>query len=464
MFRNLRYAITVILALSAVGIVFAVTAPKREASAEKRDTSATETEAETEAPSETDALPETEEPFETLPDMSFPEDELIHFEEPVQGNGGLRSYFRRKLVIDMGKVHLYLNVREKPDETSKILSVLWPSDIVTYDARQGDWFRVVMDGYFGFVHKDYVLTDEAAYEYRRSSVGYAAMAKANNTSLYPDPNDQEHRYMYVSKGDTFRITGITDGCYRLSVPYAEVPVLYCRKSDFIPFYLFQAPGDESGLTPAEEKAMAEMEISDNLKRSKEIGEEAAEEKAIYEAYVAKLRADEEAAKEAKLQEEERKKAELKRAEEARIAEELRKKALEAEARANEWKNHVSAAPEGQTADENGRRFLGTFRVTGYCHCTKCCGVWGHDDPNYQAHGSSGIDLVDNYTVSVDPKQIPFGTRIYVVRKDGAGNVISENTYLAADQGVPAFCIDIYRRSHEDAFRVSMYYAEVYVIE
>ena len=127
-------------------------------------------------------------------------------------------------------------------------------------------------------------------------------------------------------------------------------------------------------------------------------------------------------------------------------------------------NQVSTAAGDETADEDGHRYIGTFRVTHYCHCTKCCLIWGNNDPNYIAHGSSGMTLIPDYSVAVDPNQIPFGTRLWVVRKDAAGNVISAKEYIAADEGVPAYALDIYRQRHEEASAGGMYFAEVYVIE
>ena len=122
------------------------------------------------------------------------------------------------------------------------------------------------------------------------------------------------------------------------------------------------------------------------------------------------------------------------------------------------------AEPGETANEEGRTYLGTFRITGYCHCTRCCGIWGHDDPNYQAHGASGIDLIPDYSVAVNPSQIAYGTRLYVIRRDNAGNIISEHEYLAADEGVDPYCLDLYKRLHSEASAVGMYFAEVYRID
>ncbi len=434
---RLRYVLVILSALLVVGVVAFLTIPK---AIEHREAQSTEI-----LPQETDSEAETD---ETVPESGGESEEteasLVEYTDAPDGTlTGLRRYFHRKLVIDMEKTHLYLNVRRAPDDSSEILAVLWPADIVPYDAKQGDWYRVVMDGYKGFVHADYVLTDDAALEYRKSSVAYAAMMKENDTPLFV--SDVNHVTIRAAKGEAYRIVGLTEECYLLAIGSDRYEKLYCMKKDVVTYYLFQPPGDENGLTEREAEVMASLEISENIDRTREIQAEAAEERAAYEAMKASLEA-------------------ASRAEEASRLAASSKAAAEAAARAaTAWQNSVSPAAPDETVSEDGLLYLGVFRVTAYCHCTKCCGVWGHDDPNYQAHGASGIDLVNDYTVAVNPNQIPFGTKLLVIRRDSAGNEISRAEYLAADMGVDANCLDIYKRVHRDASAVGMYFAEVYRI-
>ena len=462
MLRKYKYGIPIVIGAAAVALVLALTLPKiivkdetaAETVSEKTETVSSVNEStdpsepvsSSEAETETEAESTEEETVEPSGEETWPEDEFIPI-DPKEESGvvGLRRYFRGKLIINTEKVHLYLNVRREPNDDSEILAVLWPADIVRYDGRQGDWYRVVMDGYFGYVHTEYVLTDDDAFRQRIHSVGYAAVVKDKNTPLYSDRNDFTSEVKQVGKGKTFRIIGVTTECYKLEVDFDGFKMLYCKQKDVIPYYLFLAPGNESGMSEWEEESMATMEISNNLERVELVRAEAEAERAAYESQLAEYI------------------AQSKAAEASKLAEAYRRSSEEAARQATAWMQNVSTASPNQQADSSGRRYIGTFRVTHYCHCQKCCGVWGNNDPNYNAHGASGLQLIDNYSVSVNKAQIPFGTKLYVVRKDAAGNVISEKEYIAADEGVPAYAIDIYRKTHEAALAGGMYYAEVYII-
>ena len=95
--------------------------------------------------------PETEDP-EAIRDGI--DEEFIPAEEGTDDYTGLRAFFVHKLVTDPEKVELYLNIRETPSMSGKILYVIYPDDIVTYTGMQGDWYRVTLDG----VSKEYALS------------------------------------------------------------------------------------------------------------------------------------------------------------------------------------------------------------------------------------------------------------------------------------------------------------------
>ena len=103
----------------------------------------------------------------------------------------------------------------------------------------------------------------------------------------------------------------------------------------------------------------------------------------------------------------------------------------------------------------------TVKVTAYCSCVKCCGVWSKDHPSrqgtdYEQHTTSGTIPVAGRTVAVDPDIIPLGSKILV---DG-------HEYIAEDtgSGVKGNHIDIYFDSHEDALEWGVKTLEVQVFE
>ena len=68
--------------------------------------------------------------------------------------------------------------------------------------------------------------------------------------------------------------------------------------------------------------------------------------------------------------------------------------------------------------------LGEFKLTAYCSCEKCCGIWAYNRPNGTVYGAIGEELKEGYSIAVDPNVIPYGTEV----------VIDGKTYKAQDCG------------------------------
>lgn len=92
--------------------------------------------------------------------------------------------------------------------------------------------------------------------------------------------------------------------------------------------------------------------------------------------------------------------------------------------------------------------LGTFKLTAYCNCSKCCGKWAGGAT------ASGVMPTANHTIAVDTNLIPFGTVV----------MINGNTYVAEDTGsaIKGNKIDIYFDSHQEAMNFGVQYSEVFV--
>jgi 3D (Asp-Asp-Asp) domain-containing protein len=106
-------------------------------------------------------------------------------------------------------------------------------------------------------------------------------------------------------------------------------------------------------------------------------------------------------------------------------------------------------------------YLGKFRLTAYCSCSKCCGKWAANRPvddygNELVLGSSGTILTAGYSIAVDPEVIPYGSIV----------VINGKEYKAQDSGgaIKGNSIDIYHSDHEAAKEFGVQYADVYLKE
>ena len=94
--------------------------------------------------------------------------------------------------------------------------------------------------------------------------------------------------------------------------------------------------------------------------------------------------------------------------------------------------------------ESGWTRLGTFKVTFYCPCEKCCGKW--------AGGltAGGTVPTEGRTVAVDTGVIPLGTRLR----------IGGHEYIAEDTGVSGRTIDVFVDNHNEALQLGVQYSEV----
>lgn len=90
------------------------------------------------------------------------------------------------------------------------------------------------------------------------------------------------------------------------------------------------------------------------------------------------------------------------------------------------------------------RELGTYKLTAYCSCSKCCG---------KSNGitASGAKATAGRTVAASG--FSFGTELY----------INGNTYVVEDRGVPSGVIDIYFDSHSEAMNFGVQYAKAFSV-
>lgn len=106
-------------------------------------------------------------------------------------------------------------------------------------------------------------------------------------------------------------------------------------------------------------------------------------------------------------------------------------------------------------------YIGNFRLTAYCPCSKCCGKWGKNRPKDEAgndivYTASGATAQANKTVAVDTNVIPYGTILLI---DG-------QEYTAQDTGskIKGQVIDIYFDNHVEAENYGCKYQEIYAVE
>ena len=96
--------------------------------------------------------------------------------------------------------------------------------------------------------------------------------------------------------------------------------------------------------------------------------------------------------------------------------------------------------------------LGTFTLTAYCSCTKCCG-------KSDGITATGVKVEQGVTIAVDKRVIPYGSKV----------IINGNTYIAQDTMSQSIkdryngkIIDVYFENHSKALEFGKQKCEVFI--
>ena len=103
----------------------------------------------------------------------------------------------------------------------------------------------------------------------------------------------------------------------------------------------------------------------------------------------------------------------------------------------------------KTISASGVRSLGAFTTTAYCPCYTCSEGWGRST-------STGAVATARHTIAVDPRVIPYGSRVLV------GGVV----YTAEDRGggVKGNHIDIFFDTHAETRQYGTRTMEVLLLQ
>ena len=98
-------------------------------------------------------------------------------------------------------------------------------------------------------------------------------------------------------------------------------------------------------------------------------------------------------------------------------------------------------------------FLGEFTLTAYCPGRCCCGKWA------SGYTATGTLATEGRTIAVDPKVIPYGTRVLLIWPNG-----TQRSYIVEDcgSGVNGNHIDVFFDDHQAARRFGVQSAMVYL--
>ena len=107
----------------------------------------------------------------------------------------------------------------------------------------------------------------------------------------------------------------------------------------------------------------------------------------------------------------------------------------------------SDTKKAKSKKKTTKKYVGTFKITGYCSCSSCCG---------KSNGitASGTKATAGRTIAADTSKYPFGTKL----------VINGHTYTVEDRGgaISGNRIDMYFSSHSEALQWGVRYCDVYI--
>jgi 3D (Asp-Asp-Asp) domain-containing protein len=116
-----------------------------------------------------------------------------------------------------------------------------------------------------------------------------------------------------------------------------------------------------------------------------------------------------------------------------------------------WNGIVSPLePVLATSTSNVMEYVGTFKVSAYCACSKCTG-------NTKGITASGAKVQEGVTVAADWSVLPVGT---VIDIEGYGT----RTVMDKGSAIKGNRLDIYFQKHADAINFGVQYLDVYIVK
>lgn len=110
--------------------------------------------------------------------------------------------------------------------------------------------------------------------------------------------------------------------------------------------------------------------------------------------------------------------------------------------------------------QQNKKYIGTFLLTAYCSCEKCCGKYAENRPvdengNKIVYGATGQRLYQGISIAVDPSVISYGSKVLINGKE----------YVAHDCGgkIRGNRIDVFFENHDDAKQFGTQTHDVYIL-
>ncbi len=289
-------------------------------------------------------------------------------------------------------VQEYVYVRAEASEDSAPVGKLPRGGAGDVIEKGQEWTRISSGDVDGYVNNAYLAFDEEALQVAEAVCDYVATVEADQVSIREEPGADAQILKTVSTGETYEVVEQGDDWVKV---VSDQCVGYMSK------IVVDVKLDTAVATPVEQTEKAPAEETEDTSEKEETSK------------------DEEA-----------------------DSQENTEAAPEKEPTpANEPEEET---PAREATAAGAASHSGTFRVTAYCSCSKCCGSYANGIT------ATGTKVTAGRTIAVDKNIIPLGTTVY----------INGVPYVAEDTGVHGKTIDLYMDSHAAALQWGVQYCTV----
>lgn len=317
-----------------------------------------------------------------------------------------------------------LNIRKEPSRDADFVGMMSQGAIATVVDTESEWTKIKSGDVEGYVLSEYVLTGESAEEFAKDYVTVQGTAIEDGVNVREDRSTDANILKVLDKDDIVSV---------LEVPENEVSENNDKEAEVKENDETEDENESEPVDKADDITWVTVMLEDG-----QIGYVSKDYIDVDKLYTLAVSAEE-----LQRREEERLAAEKAAAEAAILAAQQTASSAPASSSTDNSSTYHGATTTPITAASSGE-CLGTFTLTAYCGCSKCCG--GNKT-------ATGTTPTQGRTIAADTSVLPYGTQV----------VINGIVYTVEDcgGGVKGNHIDIFFATHEDAIAFGRQSAKVY---
>lgn len=382
--------------------------------------------------------------------------ENVKAKEPKKEEKTVKSEFDGKCIANVDET---LNIRKEPSAEAEFVGQMNSGAIAIVEGSEGEWTKIKSGDVSGYVLTEYVLTGQSAEEMAANHVTLLGTVLEDGVNIRTEKSTDAEILTVMNKNDTVTVlekpeeeeteenavvavfaedsVDVESSTENITESTTENVTTEAETTTEITTENVTTEVKQEEVTASEEKTEEIAWVSVMLEDGK-IGYVSADFIEVDELYEIAVSAEELARREAEAAEEAARKA---------AEEEAARQAAAAAAAQNQNNNddYQGATTTPVTTTESGD-LIGTFTVTAYCGCKKCCGGNGK-------RTASGTVPTEGRTIAADTSILPFGTQV----------VIDGIVYTVEDKGsgVKGNHIDIFFATHKKALAFGKKTIKVY---